>query len=149
MPNRFDYIQIGCEAQMDMGYVQKETGITVGFVGHTHYSTVYSWNTDKYSEVIVRKRYFCDYKNYDGKGTIELDPENTYSVNVGSVGYPRNELDSVYVIFDTDKRTVEYRRLPFDTEEYHATLCKEGISIPRWLDNRINEKKRLDEVKLR
>lgn len=144
MPDRFEYIQGGCEAQMDMGYVQKETGITIGFVGHTHYSTIYYWNTEKYAEVIAQKHYFCGYKEYEGKGTIELDPENTYSVNVGSIGYPRNELDSVYVIFNTDKRTIEYRRLPFNAEEYQDALGKDGISIPRWLAYRIDEMKKLD-----
>jgi len=95
------------------------------------------------------KRFYVDYKDKRGEGKVEILPENSYSVNVGSVGYPRNEIDSVYVIFDTEKRTVEYRRLDFDAEEYQDDLGKSGISVPMWLSYRIDQLKKLDEVKMK
>jgi len=149
MPDKFEYIQSGIEAQMDMDYVRSAYGCNLEFVGHTHYSVVFSWNTDARVKALENKRFYVDYKDKRGEGKVEILPENSYSVNVGSVGYPRNEIDSVYVIFDTEKRTVEYRRLDFDAEEYQDDLGKSGISVPMWLSYRIDQLKKLDEVKMK
>ena len=54
-------------------------------------------------------------------------------VNVGSVGYPRNEAESVYALYDSRRRVVTWRRLPFDYAGYFAQMEAKGIYIAPWL----------------
>lgn len=54
-------------------------------------------------------------------------------VNVGSVGYPRNEPESVYALYDSRRRVVTWRRLPFDYAGYFAQMEAKGIYIAPWL----------------
>lgn len=59
-------------------------------------------------------------------------------VNVGSVGQPRDENPrSCYVVIDTDKRDVEFRRVEYDIE---AVVAK--ISAEADLDNMLGERLR-------
>ena len=89
------------------------------FVGHTHTS------------LAVRRK---------GPRSVEvLDPfelalaeGGRYIVNVGSVGYPRNELESVYALWDSRQRTVVWRRLPFDYADYAARMDARGVALPDW-----------------
>ena len=54
-------------------------------------------------------------------------------VNVGSVGYPRNDLCSTYAIYDPDLGRVTIRRLPFDFKSYVSEMLAHGIDLPNWL----------------
>ena len=97
------------------------------FVGHTHVSAV--WNWDKYL--------WDRFPDPRVEGAFVADPEHRYVVNVGSVGYPRVENDSVYALFDSATGTVELRRLPFDYETYAADLRSNGVELPFWLDEHL------------
>lgn len=93
------------------------------FVGHTHASL---WIEKRPGEQLLAER----------SDTLELAPGSQYVVNVGSVGYPRNEQKSVYALFDSRRRVVTWRRLPFDYEVYLAKMEEKGIFVPDWLRER-------------
>lgn len=59
----------------------------------------------------------------DGVNRIQLDPHRKYIVNLGSVGQPRDgDPRASYVLFDKRKRTVEWRRLPYDIAPVAARI---------------------------
>lgn len=94
------------------------------FVGHTHVSAVWNWDQylwDRFPDPRVDDAFIAD-------------PEHRYVVNVGCVGYPRVEDGSVYCLFDTVAKKVEFRRLPFDYKTYADDLRSNGVELPFWLD---------------
>lgn len=90
------------------------------FVGHTHLSLAVE-RTGR-SRVRVREA-----------DRLELSGKSAYIVNAGSVGYPRNEPESVYALYDSDQGTVAWRRLPFDYGNYVARMRAKRIELPGWL----------------
>ena len=54
--------------------------------------------------------------------------------NVGSVGYPRAEPHSTWVMCDTVSGQVAYHRVAFDFEDYRRRLLAVGVEPPGWLD---------------
>lgn len=90
------------------------------FVGHTHLSLAVE-RTGR-SRVRVREA-----------DRLELSGKSAYIVNAGSVGYPRNEPESVYALYDSDQGTVVWRRLPFDYGNYVARMRAKRIELPGWL----------------
>lgn len=90
------------------------------FVGHTHLSLAVE-RTGR-SRVRVREA-----------DRLELLGKSAYIVNAGSVGYPRNEPESVYALYDSDQGTVIWRRLPFDYGNYVARMRAKRIELPGWL----------------
>lgn len=90
------------------------------FVGHTHLSLA----VERTGRRRVRVR------EADG---LALSGKSAYIVNVGSVGYPRNEPESVYALYDSDQGTVAWRRLPFDYADYVARMRAKRIDLPGWL----------------
>ncbi len=56
-----------------------------------------------------------------------------YIVNVGSVGYPRHDLCSTYVIWDPEADRVTFRRLPFDFKGYIDGMLANKLNLPNWL----------------
>ncbi len=70
----------------------------VTFVGRAHHPNIYK--LDVAGEV-------SEYPDAD----LQLDPQNRYIVNIGSVGELRNpeDLRGVYVVYDSETREVEFR----------------------------------------
>jgi diadenosine tetraphosphatase ApaH/serine/threonine PP2A family protein phosphatase len=51
-----------------------------------------------------------------------------YYVNVGSVGQPRDgNPQASYVLYDMEKRAIEFRRLPYDIAAAQAKIRKVGL----------------------
>ena len=90
------------------------------FVGRTHLSLAVE-RTGR-SRVRVREA-----------DRLELSGKSAYIVNAGSVGYPRNEPESVYALYDSDQGTVVWRRLPFDYGNYVARMRAKRLERPGWL----------------
>lgn len=113
-PGRFDYID-GVEMAQENLAAGKHF---VTFVGHTHQPKIFEGLSDGTVSELP-----------DNNGS--LDPDKRYIVNVGSVGEPRNpdDLRARYVIYDSDQRTVDFRRVDFDITAYRADLESTSLSL--------------------
>lgn len=80
----------------------------ITFVGHTHRPTIF--DQSKTTGFI---------REHPDKN-VSLIETHRYIVNVGSVGDPRNpdDLRGRYVIYESDTRTVYFRKFTFDTDLY-------------------------------
>lgn len=117
-PEAFNYVM----DEMDAGdAIFAAEGKRLIFVGHTHFSTCWRYDPGKtLSEV---EAVDC-----------VLEPKIRLVVNVGSVGYPRAEPESVYVLYDTKTHQIVYRRLPFDFRGYVKRMDEKGVQLPDWLE---------------
>ena len=113
-PLRFGYIDTPEEA-LESFRARPEALI---FIGHTHVPCVFAQNVET-GEVARRTHH-----------RLHLRPHERHLVNVGSVGEPRDgDPRSSYVIFDDEARSLEFRRVAFDVEEYLADLARRGLNI--------------------
>jgi diadenosine tetraphosphatase ApaH/serine/threonine PP2A family protein phosphatase len=76
----------------------------VNFIGHSHLCKVFALNAaGDVTEVVATK--------------FGLRRGYKYVISVGSVGQPRDcDNRASFVLYDTDARTVEYHRVPYDIE---------------------------------
>lgn len=90
----------------------------VTFVGHSHRPTIFDQ-----SPVTGLIREHPD-KN------VSLIKGHRYIVNVGSVGDPRNpeDLRGRYVIYESETRTVYFRKFTFDTDTYRLDHKASGLN---------------------
>ena len=59
---------------------------------------------------------------------FQAENEKRYIINVGSVGYPRdNDFRASYCIFDTSNRDIYFRKVPFDLEALKKSLLNNGL----------------------
>ena len=102
------------------------------FCGHTHHMAVWEKSAD--GEVS------CLSGAWDRKPVSK--PESIafvrrkgarYIVNVGSVGYPRNDLCATYAICDPGADGFTVRRLPFDFSLYIREMLSRKLDLPLWL----------------
>lgn len=102
------------------------------FCGHSHHATVL--------ELTTKGRVLANLERQFGVPVVE--PETVeielregirYIVNVGSVGYPRNDLCASYAIYDPEASRVSVRRLPFDFRDYVSCMQGAKIAFPPWL----------------
>ena len=93
----------------------------VCFYGHTHIPMVFEQR-----ECVRLNTYQC----------LRLAEDARYLINVGSVGQPRDhDPRAAYVIFDTDARQVELRRLPYDIARTQSKIRQ--AKLPDWLALRL------------
>lgn len=101
------------------------------FCGHTHHAGVWELKGRKLDNLHER-RFEIPAENPESI-SFKLKKGARYIVNVGSVGYPRNDLCCSYAIYDSDQRRVTIRRLPFDFKSYIQSMLAAKIELPRWL----------------
>lgn len=86
------------------------------FIGHTHYPDILAWDGETSRRI--------DFP----QGTLELNPESCYVINVGSVGQPRDGNNNAkYVIYTPEDRTVELRYVPYDVESAVEKILEAGL----------------------
>lgn len=94
----------------------------VCFVGHTHVAGVFI----KEKENIL----------YGQPSHVTIEDNNSYIVNVGSVGQPRDgNPDAAYCIYDTAKKEVAIKRVPYDRELVRKKIIEGGL--PHKLGDRL------------
>ncbi|HEY0160371.1 MAG TPA: metallophosphoesterase family protein [Thermoanaerobaculia bacterium] len=95
--------------------------------GHTHLPAVFSIDAERnVSGFAVRS-----------DATVKLEPHLRYLINPGSVGQPRDRNpDSAFIILDTEKRTVQFFRVPYDIGGAQAAILKAGL--PEILASRLS-----------
>lgn len=102
------------------------------FCGHTHHAQI--WKLPKKGEVTAPFEAQFGMPAMAAESlVVKLENGSRYIVNVGSVGYPRNDFCSSYAVYDTRSRTVTLRRLPFDFKSYIDSMLARKIDLPGWL----------------
>lgn len=108
-PHKWGYVTTQLDAAASFSY--QHTGIC--FIGHTHVPRAYV------RESSVRTLSF---------GTLQIQRNQKYLVNVGSVGQPRDgDWRAAYCIYDTVKNEVELRRLPYDLRGAQQAILAAGL----------------------
>jgi predicted phosphodiesterase len=86
------------------------------FFGHTHIQALH----EKKGDSVASKKL--------AQGTIHLDPDNRYLINVGSVGQPRDGNNNAkYVIWDSTAGTLEVRYVPYDIKTTADKILRLGF----------------------
>ncbi len=123
-----EYIYTEETAAWNFGLMNKRGGSKLCFFGHTHMPGVYAVNGD----IVVGVR--GEGKEYD----LNLRALSMYLINPGSVGQPRDgDTRAAYIIYDTDKATVSFKRVSYDLNEAVEKVSKAGL--PASLARRLKE----------
>jgi predicted phosphodiesterase len=86
--------------------------------GHTHLPAVFSIDPN------LNVRGFA----VRDEATVKLEPGLRFLINPGSVGQPRDRNPAAScIILDTDKRTVQFFRVPYDVAKTQSTILKAGL----------------------
>ncbi len=105
----------------------------VCFHGHTHVPKVFTWDG---SQVVDMQNDLAGPLYYDGMVEVPLEAERKYFINAGSVGQPRDgDPRACYVIYDTDRKSVIFRRVPYDVDAASAAVLAAGL--PDYLAQRL------------
>ncbi len=109
MPDHWGYVFDTLEAEAHFNYQHT----SVCFYGHTHVPVVF----DKLGRVTRRDT-----------EKLKIEIGHKYFINVGSVGQPRDgDSRCAYVIYDTEAKTVEFRRLTYDLPAAQAKILAAGL----------------------
>lgn len=127
-PERFGYI-IDTQSVIAAFVQLIELRRRVLFVGHTHHACVYDYDIEENRMKILPA------------DELKVLPRHRYIVNVGSVGYPRVDCRSTYVLYDTETKLVRYRDLAFDYPSYVQELQSRNIDLPAWLAEQLEERR--------
>lgn len=97
---------------------------SVLFVGHTHVAAVFEAAPSG------------SVRSLEPNDTIAFRADCRYLVNVGSVGYPRHDVDSTYCIYDAETRLLSCCRVAFDFEGYERVMQAHDAALPAWFEDR-------------
>jgi predicted phosphodiesterase len=118
-PEDFNYLTDAYLAQESFRILES----SVCFVGHTHMPGVF---VKEESGTI----------HYLRENSIKLDDSNSYIINVGSVGQPRDSNpQAVYCVYDTSKKEVKIRRVSYDISSASSKIILKGL--PAFLGERL------------
>lgn len=111
-PAAFNYVVDPADAMASWQAVEEP----ILFVGHTHDPGIFLLGPSGTPRLVTPQ----DFTLEEGK---------RFLVSVGSVGQPRDgDARACYCIFDTDSRSVFWRRIPFDLDAYRGALEAAGLS---------------------
>lgn len=119
LPEEFNYLEDEDAARQTFALLTTQ----VCFVGHTHLPCVYV--KDRNERI-----------HYSETNVINIEPDNKYIVNVGSVGQPRdNNPQAAYCIYDTAKKEILIKRADYDKEKARQKIINAGL--PHFLGDRL------------
>jgi len=119
-PEKFHYVLDLYSATQTFSLMRKK----VCFIGHSHSPVVFTKSGEDIS--------------YGRPAMLELDKSASYIVNVGSVGQPRDcDPRACYAVYDSDKRSVETKRVTYDIKRAQDKILKAGL--PPYLAGRLGE----------
>ena len=102
------------------------------FCGHSHHAAAWELSQDGLVHERLDERLSLPVAEPESV-CLELGDTGRYIVNVGSVGYPRSDLCTVYGVYDDEAGMVTFRRLPFDFDGYVKAKASRGHDLPAWL----------------
>jgi predicted phosphodiesterase len=108
--------------------------MAITFFGHTHLQGGFSQKEHDWHEIKAQ----FQTKN-EAESWVMPIPEGTrHLINPGSVGQPRDcDWRAAFVIYDSEARTVEYRRVPYDLTAAQGRILMAGL--PERLAARLRE----------
>lgn len=127
-PNMWNYIFYGDAVAQNF----RSRSEQLMFCGHTHHASIWELVERGVCHLKLAGRFRWPAEKAESV-SFRLNPASRYIVNVGSVGYPRNDLCGSYGIFDADAGRVTIRRLPFDFTSYIGEMLSHKLDLPRWL----------------
>ena len=127
-PREWGYILDDSDAERNFRGFSKR----ILFCGHSHHAAVWSLSATGLVRGVSEKR-LSSLPSGEESVRLKLGGTARYIVNVGSVGYPRNDLCIVYCIYDDEAGVVTFRRLPFDFKGYVDAMLSRGRKLPIWL----------------
>ncbi len=102
------------------------TDASLVFVGHTHIADYYSLDAEGTLEHAHRQQ----------GGTLALEPNKRYIVNVGSVGQPRDlNPEASFVFYDPGARNVVWERVAYPIARVQEKILEAGL--PEFLATRL------------
>ncbi len=113
--NRDDYIVDWLDAMRQMEHLDA-TEMRICFFGHTHRPAFFS---DKGAQ-----------QHDSGNSVYQLQAGNRYLINPGAVGQPRDrDPRAAYGLFDSEKMTFEFKRVPYDIETTMRKIMEAGLPV--------------------
>ena len=102
------------------------------FHGHTHQPKVFTWDGRR----SVERTEFWQQLREEGQAVVPLEMGLKYFINVGSVGQPRDgDPRACYAIYDSDARTVTFRRVEYDVAGAQQAVL--SVGLPEYLAERL------------
>lgn len=93
------------------------------FLGHSHVAGIFL----KQPDTVIR---------YNQASNLEIQPQNKYIINVGSVGQPRDgNPKAAYCIYDSTEKKVQIKRVDYDIQAARKKIIAAGL--PRILGDRL------------
>ena len=112
-PREFRYVIDSNTAQPSFEVSQEQ----LLFVGHTHFPGIFQYDESNQSIFQAAPQNFDMMNGY------------RYLINTGSVGDPRDgDVRASYCILDTDRKHIEFRRIPFDLKIYNEDMLASGAN---------------------
>ena len=119
-PALFEYVFDLDTAYRMMGMMTTK----VAFIGHSHVPGIFSKENSKI--------------DYTAGPEIEISPNKSYLVNVGSVGQPRDgDWRAAFCIWDKDANTISIKRIEYDLATAQKKILDAGL--PKILAQRLGE----------
>jgi len=116
-PTSWNYVTNKFDAMANFSYQVT----SVCFYGHTHVPRVFV-SDNRVHEVPAE--------------SIVIEAETKYFINTGAVGQPRDgDWRASYCIYDTDRKTVHFRRIEYDIQTAQAKIIAAGL--PEFLAERL------------
>ena len=110
-PDQFMYIRNTEDAESSMHH--QETKLS--FVGHCQKPAVFSKSKKGLAGRLIDE-------------VVIIDDNQTYLVNVGSIGQPRDgDWRACYCIFDDVKHTISFKRLEYDVEVASNAILRSNL----------------------
>ncbi len=112
----------------------QELSTAVTFFGHTHLQGGFSQREREWREFRPQFRARAGGVSW----TLPLNPGTRHLINPGSVGQPRdNDWRAAFSVFDTEARTLTFRRVPYDLTASQGRILMAGL--PERLAERLRE----------
>jgi len=114
-PSEFHYLDNYSYIFRDFQILEK-VGFRISFVAHTHISFVFIYKGGNL------------YRDYSSQ--IEINPKNSYLINVGSVGQPRDrDPRACFCFLDLDKKIVKFQRLEYNIKKTQQEIKSAGLPL--------------------
>lgn len=113
-PELWHYLFSKDDIKYEMNFFEQQ----ICFIGHSHMPIVYHKH------------------GYFKEDSIELEQDNKYIVNVGSVGQPRDRDNrACFCVLDFEQQNLKYIRLKYDIKKTYEKILSAGL--PKFLAERL------------